>query len=312
VRPDVVQTESSEVVDRRAETHGLDDRRGAGLELVREVGVRRPLHRHGRDHLTAAQERRQLLQHGPAAPEDPDARRTGDLVPGEHQEVHTGVLHVDRHLRHGLRGVHEHQRTHLVRTAGDLRDRVDGAEHVRDPGQRDHLGALVDQLVDVRQVELAVVGEAEPPQRRTGALGEELPRHDVRVVLHLGDQHLVALAHAERPAGPGERVGDQVDRLGGVLGEDHLVARRCVEQPGDLVPAALEAGRRLGAQLVHGARDVGVVPLEVVDHRVDDDLRLLGRVGAVEVDQRVPVGHRAAQDREVRADHVEAVEQPRQ
>jgi hypothetical protein len=47
------------------------------------------------------------------------------------------------------------------------------------------------------------------------------------------------------------------------------------------------------------------VPLEVVDHRVDDDLWLLRGVGAVEVDQRNPARERALEDREVLADHVE-------
>ena len=61
---------------------------------------------------------------------------------------------------------------------------------------------------------------------------------------------------------------------------------------GDLVAGLLEGGRRLGAELVHRPRHVGVVALQVVDHRVDHHLRLLRGVGAVEVDQRV--GHRSA------------------
>jgi Fe-S cluster assembly ATP-binding protein len=49
--------------------------------------------------------------------------------------------------------------------------------------------------------------------------------------------------------------------------------------------------------------------LEVVDHRVDDDLRLLRGVRRVEVDQRTPVGHHARQDREVLADDVQIGQQ---
>jgi hypothetical protein len=53
------------------------------------------------------------------------------------------------------------------------------------------------------------------------------------VVLHLGDHDLVALADGV-PAelrllgrrGVGQRVGDQVDRLGAVPGEDDLVDAR--------------------------------------------------------------------------------------
>ena len=76
-------------------------------------------------------------------------------------------------------------------------------------------------------VQPAVVGDAEPAQRRAGALREQLPRHDVGVVLHLGDHDLVAGPEARtagRRAGCAEGVRHQVDRLGGVLGEHHLVA----------------------------------------------------------------------------------------
>ena len=61
------------------------------------------------------------------------------------------------------------------------------------------------------------------------------------------------------------------------------------EERRHLVAGVLVGRRRLGAELVHGPGDVGVVALEVVDHRVDDHLRLLRGVRRVEVDQRLPV-----------------------
>ena len=79
---------------------------------------------------------------------------------------------------------------------------------------------------------------------------------------------------------PGQGVRGEVERLGGVLGEDHLVAVGRAEERRHLVARVLVRRGRLGAELVHGAGDVGVVPLEVVDHRVDDHLRLLRGVGA--------------------------------
>ena len=58
------------------------------------------------------------------------------------------------------------------------------------------------------------------------------------------------------------------------------------------------------AERVHGAGDVGVVLRVEVGLGVDDDLRLLRAVGAVEVDQRHAV-HLAGQDREVLADRLD-------
>ena len=116
-------------------------------------------------------------------------------------------------------------------------DRVGGAEDVADVHERQHLRALVDQGVEVGQVEAAVVGQREPAQRRAGALAEHLPRHEVGVVLHLGDDDLVARAEREPRArdGVAEGVGDEVVGLGGVLGEHDLVARRA--RPGSGRPS---------------------------------------------------------------------------
>ena len=81
-------------------------------------------------------------------------------------------------------------------------DGVDGAEQVALVDERQHLGALVDQPVEVGQVEPALVGQREPAQRRAGALAEHLPRHEVGVVLHLGHADLVAGSEVEPLPGP--------------------------------------------------------------------------------------------------------------
>ncbi len=85
--------------------------------------------------------------------------------------------------------------------------------------------------------------------------GEDLPRHHVGVMLHVRQHDRVA--GAEVRAGP--RVGDEVDRLGRVAGEDDLVGARCVDEARDLAPGVLERGRRFFGDRVHAAVDVGVV-----------------------------------------------------
>src|SRR3954468_12443254 len=161
------------------------------------------------------------------------------------------------------------------------------------------------------EVQPPVVGEAEPAQGRPGALAQLLPRHEVAVVLHLGHHDLVALTHgvpAERVllrrGGVGERVGHEVDALGGVAGEDDLAVVLGPDEAGDLGPGRLvEVGRLLG-QLVRAAVHGGVVVLVEVPLGVEDGARLLrGRPG-VEVDQLLPVAHGAGQNREVGPDRL--------
>ena len=104
-------------------------------------------------------------------------------------------------------------RDHLVRGR-------DGAQRVRHCGDGDELGRGAQQPLVFVEDHLAAVVHGRDAQ--TGArLGDELlPGHDVRVVLELGDDDLVALADVlAAPA-----LGDEVDAFGGAADEDDLVA----------------------------------------------------------------------------------------
>jgi hypothetical protein len=131
-------------------------------------------------------------------------------------------------------------------------------------------------------------------------------------MLHLGDDDLVTRAEFE----PGrrwvvgerrvaERVGDQVDRLGGVLGEDDLVGPPDAHERCDPLPGGLVEIRSLFRELVRAAVDGGVVPGDVFLFGVDHWRRALRGGPGIQVHQRLPVPDGALQDREVGADPVD-------
>ena len=127
------------------------------------------------------------------------------------------------------------------------------------------------------EVEQAVVGDRRPSRSRPGALGEQLPGDDVRVVLHLREHDPVA--GADVGVAPG--VGDEVDRLGDVAGEDDLAPVGGADVVGDRRAGALIGGGRLGRERVRAAVDVGVVAALVAVDRLDrgqDPLRAGARV----------------------------------
>ena len=109
-------------------------------------------------------------------------------------------------------------------------------------GDRDHLRLAFEQRRVGVHVEQAVVGDADPVDLGARALGEELPRDDVGVVLHLGEHDPVA--GADVGGAPG--VGDEVDRLGRVANEDDLATIGRAEMVGDGCPSALVRGGCLG------------------------------------------------------------------
>ena len=119
------------------------------------------------------------------------------LCPENAEEVDPEVVDVDRQVRHRLAGVEHHEGADGVGALGELCDRVERAEHVGDVGEREHLGALGEQRVEVGEVEPAVGRDGHPAQGRAGAPARLLPRDEVGVVLHLGDEHLVARAEGE-------------------------------------------------------------------------------------------------------------------
>ena len=126
---------------------------------------------------------------------------------------------------------------------------------------------------------------------------QNLPRHDVRVVLQNGDHHLIALADITPT--PGTR--HQIDRLGGAASPDDGSSDGRVEEAADLLARGLERVGRTRRERVGGAMHVGIVARVEMGDAVDHGLRLVRGRGVVEPDQRLAVDI-FVQDREVAAE----------
>ena len=210
---DRVEPDRRHVVDRDAEAVRLGDRRRARLELVRQLVPARAVERDRADHLAAEIERLHLLEQLAAAPERADAARAAELVRREREEVAAERLHVDRPVRRSLRSVDDHDRALLVRPVGELLDGIDRAERVRHQVVGDDLDVAARREL-VERVELELTVDRRSGCARTRApvsLRDELPRHEVRVVLELGDDDDVARARDCR--GPTRRRRGSAPRL---------------------------------------------------------------------------------------------------
>ena len=150
--------------------------------------------------------------------------------------------------------------------------------------------------------EMALVVDRRPLDHRALALAQEMPRHDVGVMLHDREHDLVARLDALAA----ERVGDEVDGLGGIAGEDDLFLAPGIEEGRHFLARALVSLGCLVGEIMQAAMHVGVLRgvglLQAVEHR----LRLLRRSGVVEINERLAVNLRG-EDREIRADAVDVV-----
>ena len=116
-----------------------------------------------------------------------------------------------------------------MRHPDHLGDWVHGAEGVRHVHDRDDFRAVRQQRFVLVEPQLAGVGHRHHPQPRILLLAQQLPGHDVRVVFHRRDEHLVSGANVRASVA----VRDEVDRLGRAADEDDLLDVARVEKPAD-------------------------------------------------------------------------------
>ena len=177
-----------EVVDRRRRARW--PRRSAcvpGLELPRHLVGDVAVLADVEDHLAAAEERRHRLEQLGAGPEAADAARAEHLVAGEPDEVGVPRLHVDRH-----RGARPARRRRApcapAAWAASARERTSlTVPSTFDIAVNARSLAPSSSRSRSREVEAVVVVERDPAQLDAALGGEDVPRHDVGVVLHLGE-----------------------------------------------------------------------------------------------------------------------------
>ena len=204
---------------------------------------------------------------------------------GEDVEVAVQLAHVHRHVRHRLSAVQQYRHALGVGQFDNLLHRQDCAERVGYVSDGHQLGARRQHPLVFVQQQLTGVVNGNHPQHGALFLAEHLPGDNVGVMLHVGDDNLVAFADVLASVG----LSDDVDALGGAAGIDNLVVVGGVEQPAQLGPRVLVVLGSVLAQRMDAAMHVGVLGGVVADNFVYDRLGLLGSRAVVEVDQRLSV-----------------------
>ena len=104
-----------------------------------------------------------------------------------------------------------------MRFAGQFGDWVNRPEYVGLMGDGEHFDPL-EQRVDVVQHQTPLGINGDGAQYGTSALGNELPRHDVGVMLHLAQQnHITGLQITPTPS-----LGHQINGFGGIASKNHF------------------------------------------------------------------------------------------
>src|SRR2546426_325022 len=179
-------------------------------------------------------------------------------------------------MRDRLSPVHQAQRSHPTRARGELGDGVDGPQDVGHVREREDPGAIGQEPVEGREIERPLADERDGADPRAAVTRRHLPGHQVRVMLHVRDEDLVA-----RLQRPPDGLGHDRDRIGGPPREHDLLAGRGADEALDAVARDLVELGRLLPQRVDRAMHVRVRGLVVTRHRLDHRPRLLAGGGGV-------------------------------
>ena len=201
----------------------------------------------------------------------PDAGGTKQLVTGEHVEVAVQASYVHLHVRDRLGSVQKDGYALGVRQFNDAFGGHDSAKSVGDVGDGHQLGAGAQHRLELVHQQLAGLVDGDHSQYGPLFLAKDLPRNDVGVVFHVGDDNFIAGAYVLLAEG----LGHQVDAFSGPPGVDNLPVAAGVEEVADFAAGVFIVVGGPLAQGVDAAVHVGVVGGVVTDEGVYHALRLL-------------------------------------
>ena len=237
---DVLDADSFNPIDCCTQAYGLNNCRGSRLEAERWFAEGCAIKTDGINHVTTPQKGRHGVQMFVLAKQHTNPGWPVELVSGPGEEIDVQRLHVHTFVRHGLRGIQQHQRALCMGRGDNVIDRQNSTQHVRDVGNRNHLGSLTQLGVKIVHVQRAIVEDLHSLDDRASFFGNQLPRDDIRVVLKLRNQNFIA--GRQVLSSPGLR--DEVDALSGIFGENHF-ALVCIHEGRDFGPHSFKSIRRL-------------------------------------------------------------------
>ena len=238
-----------------------------------------------------------MLENLRATVEHADTGRSAHLVSGEREEIASHFLHIDRQVTRALRRVDQSQ------CADRARGRQRSATGLIVPSEfemcvnANSFTSLVSNRIQLIQRERAVFIHGHETQLRAGSLRDQLPRHEIAVVFHFGEENHIS--SAKKFSAPGLR--DQIDALGRAAREDDFIGASCAEICRHALPRFLVRFSRAGTQFVETAMHIGVVVLVIMPERIDHGARLLRCRRVIEIDQRMTVRF-LIEDRKILAD----------
>ena len=168
------------------------------------------------DHLTSTHIGRHAVKPLLLTIQHPDTCGCIEFMTAESKEVAIHLSDIDGHMRRTLSAIHQHGHLMSMCHANNLFHRIDRPQDIAHMGHTQETGTLIEQAFQgiQREISLIIHGYHTNTYALSGL--QQLPGHDVAVMLHLGHYHLISLMHECLS----ETAGHQIDALGGTTGKE--------------------------------------------------------------------------------------------
>ena len=129
------------------------------------------------------------------------------------------------------------------------------AERIRNVHDANKFGLIRKERGVGFHVEIARIEHGNDLKNSTRFFSSNLPWHNIRMVLHVGDENLIA----SRELSFHETMRDKIDPLSRTAHKDNFVLIRCANKLGSFGASRLVGVCRLLAEIVNAAMDVGIL-----------------------------------------------------
>ena len=174
--------------------------------------------------------------------------------------------------------------------------RVTTTQGVADVHKADQSCAIAEFGTEIVKIQFTCFGDPDMAQNTARSLSQELPGHQVAVVLHQREQDLIPFTQI----GVTPAAGYEVDGLCGIAGEHNLLRTSRSDKGGGGGACRLKILGGPGTELVCTSMHIGVITGVVGLQRFENHPGFLARGGVIEIDQRVALRRSLIKNREIR------------
>ena len=170
-----------------------------------------------------------------------------------------------------LRSIHKCERAYRVRFLAEFSYWIDCAERVGDVSEREEFHFRREQRRKLFKFESPIIANGDKAKPRPRSFGQQLPRHQVAVVLHHRQEDHIPFA--DKFSAP--RLSHEVNAFGSSARENDFLGARRADVLRHALTRFFVSLRRTRTQRVQPAMHIGIVVLVKIAQRLDHRARFL-------------------------------------